>query len=514
MVSSSGLRGPPSRHRAPIICARIRAVSGKTKGSGSFPLSRRPAVCRRRSGRNDRLRNRNACLSLLHGDAPAALPRSCHAFHELAPTVCYAVKANGNIAVIATLASGWRRSRRRSRRRVCDRACSGRSRRPDRLFRDRQEHEGDALGAARRRSTNQRRVGAGAGAASTASPANSVCAHPRRCASTPMSMQIPTTRFRPVVAKISSASSGLRRTASIRRRGAARPGSCRCRRAHRLTTHGSRTISGGVPPAARSGCHAARRRAANPHLDLGGGLGIPHGNEDASPPSPEDYARVAAQTVGDLGCRIIVEPGRMLVGNAGVLVTRVLRVKEGSTRTFVIVDAGMNDLLRPALYGAWHAVVPVLEPAPGSVRARWTLSGPSARRATFSVAAASYRRWVPGLVGNSHDGAYGRAMASSYNARPLPPEVLRRQGELGDCSGPDNDRRSSCPPAPSAVLAARKEAGRPTVARTMTPAQKLPRPAGHTTSATVACWYWHRRLCSGNSYGRGYGQPPAFSVHS
>ena len=100
-------------------------------------------------------------------------------------------------------------------------------------------------------------------------------------------------------------------------------------------------------------------------LDLGGGLGIPYGNEEASVPSPADYAEVAARTVGDLGCRIIVEPGRMLVGNAGVLVTRVLRVKEGSTRTFVIVDAGMNDLLRPALYGAWHAIVPVREPDAG-----------------------------------------------------------------------------------------------------------------------------------------------------
>ena len=167
-------------------------------------------------------------------------------------------------------------------------------------------------------------------------------------------------------------------------------------------------------------------------LDLGGGLGIPYGNEDASPPSPEDYARVAAQTVGDLGCRIIVEPGRMLVGNAGVLVTRVLRVKEGSTRTFVIVDAGMNDLPGQRSMEPGTPSYRFSSPRRVACCARWTSSGPSARRATFSVAAASYRRWVRDLLAIRTTGAYGRAMASSYNARPLPPEVLvdRRAGRL------------------------------------------------------------------------------------
>jgi diaminopimelate decarboxylase len=201
-------------------------------------------------------------------------------------------------------------------------------------------------------------------------------------------------------------------------------------------------------------------------LDLGGGLGVPYGNEDASPPSPEDYARVAAQTFGDLGCRIIVEPGRMLVGNAGVLVTRVLRVKEGSTRTFVIVDAGMNDLLRPALYGAWHAVVPVLEPAPGSVLREVEIVGPICETSDIFGSA---RQLPP--VGAGHllairtTGAYGRAMASSYNARPLPPEVLVDGASWAIVQDrvtiEDLLARQHLPP----WLSPHKEADRPTVAR-------------------------------------------------
>jgi diaminopimelate decarboxylase len=201
-------------------------------------------------------------------------------------------------------------------------------------------------------------------------------------------------------------------------------------------------------------------------LDVGGGLGIPYGNEDASPPFPEDYARVAAQTVGDLGCRIIVEPGRMLVGNAGVLVTRVLRVKEGSTRTFVIVDAGMNDLLRPALYGAWHAVVPVLEPAPGSVLREVDIVGPICETSDIFGSGRQLPPMGAGdLLAIRTTGAYGRVMASSYNARPLPPEVLVDRANWAIVQDritiEDLLARQHLPP----WLAARKEAGRPTVAR-------------------------------------------------
>ena len=163
-------------------------------------------------------------------------------------------------------------------------------------------------------------------------------------------------------------------------------------------------------------------------LDLGGGLGIPYGNEEASVPSPSDYAQVAAQTVGDLGCRIIVEPGRMLVGNAGILVTRVLRVKEGSTRTFVIVDAGMNDLLRPALYDAWHAVVPVRQPEAGGDLREVDIVGPVCETSDMFGSGRGLPPVSEGdLLAIRTAGAYGRVMASSYNARPLTPEVLVRQ---------------------------------------------------------------------------------------
>lgn len=160
-------------------------------------------------------------------------------------------------------------------------------------------------------------------------------------------------------------------------------------------------------------------------LDLGGGLGIPYGNEGAAVPPPADYARAVADTVGDLGCRLIFEPGRMIVGNAGVLLTRVLRTKEGSTRTFVVVDAGMNDLLRPALYGAWHEVVPVRAVAAGAELREVDIVGPICET---SDAFGSGRR-LPLLADGDmlairSCGAYGRVMASAYNARPMPPEVL------------------------------------------------------------------------------------------
>ena len=160
-------------------------------------------------------------------------------------------------------------------------------------------------------------------------------------------------------------------------------------------------------------------------LDLGGGLGVPYGNEDESVPSPAEYARAVGETVGDLGCRLIFEPGRMLVANAGVLLTRILRIKEGDTRTFVIVDAGMNDLLRPALYGAWHAIVPVRAPVPDVEAYDVDVVGPICES---SDSFGTGRRLPPLAEGDlliiRTAGAYGRTMASAYNARPLAPEVM------------------------------------------------------------------------------------------
>src|SRR5438045_8341018 len=97
------------------------------------------------------------------------------------------------------------------------------------------------------------------------------------------------------------------------------------------------------------------------HIDLGGGLGIPYREENEPPPHPEAYADVVKRATRDLGCTLIFEPGRLLVGNAGILLTRVLYVKRGEAKTFVIVDAGMNDLIRPTLYEAHHEIRSVTE---------------------------------------------------------------------------------------------------------------------------------------------------------
>ena len=158
-------------------------------------------------------------------------------------------------------------------------------------------------------------------------------------------------------------------------------------------------------------------------IDLGGGLGIPYAGE--APPSPAEYAAAVRETLGDLGLRLVVEPGRLLVGNAGILVTSVIYVKEGATRSFVIVDAAMNDLMRPALYDAHHAIVPVRQPAPGVGTAPVDVVGPVCETGdTF----ARQRRLPPVEAGEllvlRTAGAYGATMASTYNSRLLVPEIL------------------------------------------------------------------------------------------
>ncbi len=158
-------------------------------------------------------------------------------------------------------------------------------------------------------------------------------------------------------------------------------------------------------------------------LDLGGGLGVPY--EGETPPSPADYARAMAATLGDLGCRLVVEPGRLLVGNAGILITRVVRMKEGATRTFAIVDAAMNDLLRPALYDAHHAIVPVAQAPADAPRRPMDVVGPICETGdTFAR-----QRSLPPLAAGDllvlrTAGAYGASMASTYNSRLLVPEIL------------------------------------------------------------------------------------------
>ena len=160
-------------------------------------------------------------------------------------------------------------------------------------------------------------------------------------------------------------------------------------------------------------------------LDLGGGLGIPYGDSTEPLPGPADYAAVVRDVLGSIDCKLMFEPGRVIAGNAGVLVTRVIYVKEGATRNFVIVDAAMNDLTRPSLYDAFHAVVPVNEPGAESETVLVDVVGPVCETGdTFST-----RRALPPMVAGDllairSAGAYGAAMASTYNTRALVPEVL------------------------------------------------------------------------------------------
>jgi len=159
------------------------------------------------------------------------------------------------------------------------------------------------------------------------------------------------------------------------------------------------------------------------NLDLGGGLGIPYGDE--KPPSPKEYGAMVKSVLGKTECRVFFEPGRLIAGNAGILVTRVIRVKQGLSRSFIIVDAAMNDLLRPALYDAQHTIQPVIEPSVSAKMQMVEVVGPICETGdTFGTA-----RSMPLLVAGSllvirTAGAYGAVMASTYNTRPLVPEVM------------------------------------------------------------------------------------------
>ncbi|MEO0386768.1 MAG: diaminopimelate decarboxylase [Pseudomonadota bacterium] len=160
-------------------------------------------------------------------------------------------------------------------------------------------------------------------------------------------------------------------------------------------------------------------------LDLGGGLGIPYQRANTAPPLPFDYGRVIDETVGHLGCEIEVEPGRLIAGNAGVLLSEVLYDKSGADRRFLILDAAMNDLIRPAMYDAHHDVVPVMEPAAGAVQGPVDLVGPVCESGdTFAKQRPMPPVGAGDLIAFRSAGAYGAVMASEYNSRPLVPEVL------------------------------------------------------------------------------------------
>ena len=160
-------------------------------------------------------------------------------------------------------------------------------------------------------------------------------------------------------------------------------------------------------------------------LDLGGGLGIPYERSNSAPPLPTEYGALIKRTVGDLGCEIEIEPGRLISGNAGLMVSRVIYVKEGEDRQFLILDAAMNDLIRPAMYEAWHDIDPVKEAEAGAERVAYDVVGPVCESGdTFAEARAMAPLSAGDLVAFRSAGAYGAVMSSEYNSRPLIPEVL------------------------------------------------------------------------------------------
>ena len=172
--------------------------------------------------------------------------------------------------------------------------------------------------------------------------------------------------------------------------------------------------------------HALRGEGhAIDHVDLGGGLGIPYRNDNAPPPEPDAYARIVKPHVQDLGCKVVFEPGRMIAGNAGILVSRVIYVKETEAKTFIIVDAAMNDLIRPTLYDAYHEIGPVRQGRPDAPRMKADIVGPVCESGDYFARDRDCAAVGPGdLIAIGSTGAYGAVQAGTYNTRLLVPEVL------------------------------------------------------------------------------------------
>ena len=167
-------------------------------------------------------------------------------------------------------------------------------------------------------------------------------------------------------------------------------------------------------------------------LDLGGGLGVPYEQDNNPPPDPAAYGAMVTRVTRDFGCTLSFEPGRLISANAGVLVSRVIYVKRGDAKTFLIIDAGMNDLIRPAMYDAFHEIVPVREPAVGSPRPRYDVVGPVCETSDLFAADRPLPELKSGdLVAILSAGAYGAVMASNYNARPAAPGVLVHGAQWG-----------------------------------------------------------------------------------
>lgn len=167
------------------------------------------------------------------------------------------------------------------------------------------------------------------------------------------------------------------------------------------------------------------------HVDVGGGLGIPYKTDNTPPPLPDAYAEIVKNQLKGLNCKIVTEPGRLIVGNAGILVTEVIYVKDGGEKTFVIVDAAMNDLIRPTLYEAWHEVQPVVISAANAPRIRADVVGPVCETGDYLAQDREMAQPKPGdLMAVGSAGAYGAVQAGTYNSRLLIPEVLVNGAEF------------------------------------------------------------------------------------
>ncbi|MGV1754298.1 diaminopimelate decarboxylase [Agrobacterium sp. CG674] len=167
------------------------------------------------------------------------------------------------------------------------------------------------------------------------------------------------------------------------------------------------------------------------HVDIGGGLGIPYRDDNNPPPLPDAYADIVKNELKSLNCKIVTEPGRLIVGNAGILVTEVIYVKDSGEKTFVIVDGAMNDLIRPTLYEAYHGIRPVVQPMPDAPRIKADIVGPVCETGDYLALDRDMAAPQPGdLIAVSSAGAYGAVQAGTYNSRLLVPEVLVKGSEF------------------------------------------------------------------------------------
>ncbi|ACF03711.1 diaminopimelate decarboxylase [Rhodopseudomonas palustris TIE-1] len=167
------------------------------------------------------------------------------------------------------------------------------------------------------------------------------------------------------------------------------------------------------------------------HVDFGGGLGIPYYEDRDAPPEPFAYAEMVKRVTHNLGCTLLFEPGRMIVGNAGILVAKVIYVKHGDGKTFVIIDAAMNDLIRPTLYEAYHEIIAVQQPAPGVATMVADVVGPVCETGDYLALDRKLPELKAGdLIAIMTAGAYGAVQACTYNTRALVPEVLVKDDQV------------------------------------------------------------------------------------